>query len=125
MSEITHRTVETNGIRMHVAEQGAGPLVSSVPRLPRVLVLLAPPARRAGRRPASTPSRPTCAATARPTRPADIESYTLLHLVGDMVGLLDALGEKTGGDRRPRLGRAGGLARRACCGPIASAASSV
>ena len=30
-----------------------------------------------------------------------------------MVGLLDALGEPTGGDRRPRLGRAGGLARGA------------
>jgi epoxide hydrolase A/B len=27
MSEITHRTVTTNGIHMHVAEQGAGPLV--------------------------------------------------------------------------------------------------
>jgi pimeloyl-ACP methyl ester carboxylesterase len=27
-------------------------------------------------------------------RPADIERYTLLHLVGDMVGVLDALGEK-------------------------------
>jgi pimeloyl-ACP methyl ester carboxylesterase len=27
MSGITHRTVETNGIRMHVAEQGTGPLV--------------------------------------------------------------------------------------------------
>jgi len=27
MSEIKHRTVETNGIRMHIAESGAGPLV--------------------------------------------------------------------------------------------------
>jgi pimeloyl-ACP methyl ester carboxylesterase len=27
MSRITHRTVETNGIRMHLAEQGTGPLV--------------------------------------------------------------------------------------------------
>ena len=27
MSEIGHRSVETNGIRMHIAEQGAGPLV--------------------------------------------------------------------------------------------------
>jgi hypothetical protein len=26
MSEITHRTAETNGIGMHVAEQGTGPL---------------------------------------------------------------------------------------------------
>ena len=28
-------------------------------------------------------------------RPAEIERYTLFHLVGDMVGVLDALGEKT------------------------------
>ena len=27
MTEVKHRIVETNGIRMHVAEQGAGPLV--------------------------------------------------------------------------------------------------
>jgi pimeloyl-ACP methyl ester carboxylesterase len=27
VSEIKHRTVETNGIRMHIAESGAGPLV--------------------------------------------------------------------------------------------------
>jgi len=28
-------------------------------------------------------------------RPVEIERYTLFHLVGDMVGVLDALGEKT------------------------------
>src|SRR5918911_101296 len=27
MSRVTHRFVETNGIRMHIAEQGSGPLV--------------------------------------------------------------------------------------------------
>jgi hypothetical protein len=27
MTELTHRSVETNGIRMHLAEQGTGPLV--------------------------------------------------------------------------------------------------
>ena len=27
MTEITHRVVDTNGIRMHIAEQGKGPLV--------------------------------------------------------------------------------------------------
>ena len=27
MAEVTHRFVETNGIRMHVAEQGTGPPV--------------------------------------------------------------------------------------------------
>src|SRR5258707_8132621 len=27
MPEVTHRMIETNGIRMHVAEQGEGPLI--------------------------------------------------------------------------------------------------
>ena len=27
MSEVAHRVVETNGIRLHLAEQGTGPLV--------------------------------------------------------------------------------------------------
>ncbi len=27
MNEPTHRTVEANGIRIHIAEQGSGPLV--------------------------------------------------------------------------------------------------
>jgi hypothetical protein len=27
MTEVRHRSIETNGIRMHLAEQGAGPLV--------------------------------------------------------------------------------------------------
>ena len=27
MAEVKHRTAETNGIRMHYAEQGTGPLV--------------------------------------------------------------------------------------------------
>ncbi len=31
MTEITHRFVETNGIRMHIAETGQGPLVLLLP----------------------------------------------------------------------------------------------
>jgi hypothetical protein len=30
MPEVTHRMIETNGIRLHVAEQGEGPLVGAV-----------------------------------------------------------------------------------------------
>jgi len=54
-------------------------------------------------------------------RPADIDQYTLLHLTGDMVGLLDALGTESavvaGHDWALRW--RGSLR---CCGPIASAA---
>ena len=27
MSQVLHRTIKTNGIQMHIAEQGSGPLV--------------------------------------------------------------------------------------------------
>jgi pimeloyl-ACP methyl ester carboxylesterase len=91
MSEIQHRVVETNRIRMHVAEQGAGPLVLMCHGFPeswyswrhqiRALAdagfhAVAPDMRGYGQTDA----------------PAEIERYTLLDLVGDLVGLLDALG---------------------------------
>jgi pimeloyl-ACP methyl ester carboxylesterase len=46
MNEVKHRIVETNGIRMHLAEQGAGPLVVLCHGFPElVLVLVAPSTR--------------------------------------------------------------------------------
>jgi pimeloyl-ACP methyl ester carboxylesterase len=92
MSETAHRTVETNGIRMHVAEQGQGPPVLLCHGFPeswyswrhqlRALAdagyhVVAPDMRGYG----------------RTDQPAEIDQYTLLHLVGDMVGLVEALGE--------------------------------
>jgi pimeloyl-ACP methyl ester carboxylesterase len=41
MNEVSHRTIETNGIRMHVAEKGAGPLVILCHGFPGILVLVA------------------------------------------------------------------------------------
>src|SRR5262245_51411292 len=94
MSEITHRTVETNGIRMHAAEQGTGPLVLMCHGFPESwyswrhqLAALADAGFHA--------VAPDMRGYGQTDAPADIESYTLLHLVGDMVGLLDALGEET------------------------------
>jgi len=40
-------------------------------------------------------SRQICEATGRRTNPEQLDRYTLLHLVGDVVGLLDALGAQT------------------------------
>jgi pimeloyl-ACP methyl ester carboxylesterase len=64
--DITHRTVETNGIRMHIAEQGEGPLVVLCHGFPESwyswrhqLPAL--------RRPGFMRSRRICAAMARPT----------------------------------------------------------
>ena len=52
MAEITHEQVPSNGIELHVAVAGPpdGRTRGAVPRLPRAVVLVAPPARRAGRR---------------------------------------------------------------------------
>jgi pimeloyl-ACP methyl ester carboxylesterase len=94
MSEIKHRTVETNGIRMHVAEQGTGPLVIMCHGFPESwyswrhqLAALAAAGFHA--------VAPDMRGYGQTDAPAEIESYTLLHLVGDMVGLVGALGEKS------------------------------
>ena len=92
MSEIKHRTVETNGIHMHVAEQGTGPLVILCHGFPESwyswrhqLAALAAAGFHA--------VAPDMRGYGQTDAPAEIESYTLLHLVGDMVGLVSALGE--------------------------------
>ena len=68
-AELKHHTLTVNGIRMHVAEQGTGPLVRDVSRLARALVFVAPPVVSGRGERAFAPSLPTCAASARPKRP--------------------------------------------------------
>ncbi len=85
------RTIETNGIRLHVAEQGEGPLVVLCHGFPeswyswrhQLGALSA-----AGFRVVA----PDMRGYGRSDRPEAVDQYTLLHLVGDIVGLLDALG---------------------------------
>jgi pimeloyl-ACP methyl ester carboxylesterase len=91
MVEVTHRTVEANGLRIHCAEAGAGPLVVLCHGFPESwyswrhqLQALAEAGYRA--------VAPDMRGYGQTDRPEEIEKYTLLHLVGDMVGLLDALG---------------------------------
>jgi pimeloyl-ACP methyl ester carboxylesterase len=93
MDVIRHRTVEANGIRIHLAEQGRGPLVLLCHGFPESwyswrhqLAALA----RAGFHAIAPDMRGYGASE----RPQQIDRYSLLHLVGDMVGVLDALGEK-------------------------------
>ena len=90
-SEPTHRTVTTNGIRMHLAETGSGPLVVLCHGFPELwyswrhqLSELA----EAGFRVVV----PDMRGYGRTDAPEAIDQYTIFHLVGDMVGLLDALG---------------------------------
>ena len=92
--EITHRFIDTNGIRMHIAEAGEGPLVVLCHGFPESwyswrhqLVALA----QAGFHAVAPDQR----GYGQTDRPEGIEQYTLLHLVGDIVGLLDALGAST------------------------------
>ena len=40
MNQINHRHIDVNGIRMHIAEQGQGPLVLMVQWLSRAVVQL-------------------------------------------------------------------------------------
>ena len=90
MTELAHRTVEANGIPIHLAEAGSGPLVLLCHGFPESwyswrhqLTALA----EAGYR-AVAPDMRGCGQTGQPQ---EIDRYTLLHLVGDMVGVLDAL----------------------------------
>jgi pimeloyl-ACP methyl ester carboxylesterase len=92
MAEITHRFVDTNGIRLHLAEAGTGPLVVLLHGFPESwysyrhqLHALAA----AGYHAVAPDQR----GYGQTDRPAEIGKYTQLHLVGDVIGLLDALGE--------------------------------
>jgi pimeloyl-ACP methyl ester carboxylesterase len=93
MNEPTFQDLQANGIRMHVAEQGRGPLVLLCHGWPETshswrhqLNALAA----AGYR-AVAPDMRGCGGTEAPEA---IDQYTLLHLVGDMVALVKALGEE-------------------------------
>ena len=88
--EIRHRVVDTNGIRMHIAEAGEGPLVVMCHGFPESwyswrhqLVALAEAGYHA--------VAPDMRGYGQTDAPEAIDQYTLLHLVGDVLGLLDAL----------------------------------
>src|SRR2546429_5661727 len=89
MAELKHRIVETNGIRMHIAEAGTGPLVVMCHGFPESwyswrhqLVALAD----AGFHSVA----PDMRGYGQTHRPQAIEAYTPLHLLGRMVRVLDA-----------------------------------
>jgi pimeloyl-ACP methyl ester carboxylesterase len=94
MTQPTHRTINTNGIQMHIAEQGSGPLVLMCHGFPESwyswrhqLTALAEAGYHA--------VAPDMRGYGQSERPEGIDQYTLLHLVGDMVGVLDALHAET------------------------------
>jgi epoxide hydrolase A/B len=91
---ITHRFVDTNGIRMHIAEAGSGPLVLFCHGWPESwyswrhqLEAVAAAGFHA--------VAPDMRGYGQTDKPQDIDQYTLMHLTGDMVGVLDALKQDT------------------------------
>jgi pimeloyl-ACP methyl ester carboxylesterase len=91
--EITHRFVTTNGIKMHVAMAGEGPLVLLCHGFPESwyswrhqLKALAGAGYCA--------VAPDMRGYGQTDKPEAIDQYTLLHLTGDMIGLVEALGFK-------------------------------
>src|SRR4051812_2700848 len=90
---LTHRTVEVGGLRMHIAEQGTGPLVLLLhgwPETSHSWRHQMGPLADAGYHVVAPDQR----GYGRTDSPADAGQYTLLHLVGDVVGLIHALGER-------------------------------
>src|ERR1043165_6213998 len=92
MPQITHRQIPLNGIEMHVADCGTGPLVLMCHGWPELwyswrhqLRALAEAGFRA--------IAPDMRGFGRTAAPDDIEAYSIFHSVGDMVALVAALGE--------------------------------
>ena len=90
---MNHRFVDTNGIKMHLVEQGQGPLVILCHGFPECwyswrhqLPVLAD----AGFHVVALDQR----GYGQTDRPEPIEAYNILELTGDIVGLIHALGEE-------------------------------
>ena len=87
------RTVETNGIKLRVAEAGSGPLVVLVHGWPESWYSWRhqiPAIAAAGYHVVA----PDMRGYGGSDKPQAVEDYDITHLSGDIVGLLDALGEE-------------------------------
>ncbi|KAG1371271.1 bifunctional epoxide hydrolase 2-like [Cocos nucifera] len=92
MEGITHRTVAVNGINMHIAEKGEGPMVLFIHGFPELwyswrhqMAALAARGYHA--------VAPDLRGYGDTDAPPSATDYTIFHLVGDLVALLDALAQ--------------------------------
>jgi pimeloyl-ACP methyl ester carboxylesterase len=92
-NEFTQRSLSVNGIEMQIAEQGQGPLV--------ILCHGWPELGRSWRHQLRALAAAGFHAVAPDMRgyggtdaPSDVAAYTIFHLVGDVVALVEALGER-------------------------------
>ncbi|KAI4323900.1 hypothetical protein L6164_023474 [Bauhinia variegata] len=91
MEGIAHRTVEVNGIKMHIAEKGEGPVVLFLHGFPELwyswrhqILALSSHGYRA--------VAPDLRGFGDTEAPASVSSYTYFDIVGDLVALIDTLG---------------------------------
>jgi len=93
VTEITHRTIATNGINLHIAEAGTGPLVLLVHGWPESWYSWRhqlPALAEAGFHAVA----PDVRGYGDSDRPDAIAAYSMQDMVADYVGILDALGEE-------------------------------
>lgn len=92
-AEVTHRSLEANGLQMHIAEAGTGPLVLLLHGWPESWYSWRHqiPALAAAGYHVVAPDQRGYGDTEVPPRVAD---YTIEHLVDDVTALIGAVGEK-------------------------------
>jgi pimeloyl-ACP methyl ester carboxylesterase len=93
LSNVRFRMVETNNIKMHIAEQGEGPLVILCHGFPESWYSWRhqiPALAEAGYHVVAPDQR----GYGKTDRPEAVEDYSVLQLAGDIVGLVKALGEE-------------------------------
>jgi pimeloyl-ACP methyl ester carboxylesterase len=90
-TSLKHRFVQVNGIKMHIAEQGEGPLVVLAHGFPELWYSwrhVLPALAAAGYHAVA----PDMRGYGETDAPPNVQDYTQLQFVGDMVGLVHALG---------------------------------
>ena len=91
---VTFRFIQSNGITLRIAEAGTGPLVLMAHGWPESwyswrhqITMLAD----AGYHVVA----PDMRGYGESDKPVDVDDYDIMHVAGDLVGILDALGEET------------------------------
>ncbi len=94
MAELRHRTVKTNGIKLHIVEQGEGPVVLMLHGFPESWYSWRhqlPALAEAGYHAVA----PDIRGYGKSDVPTAIEAYSMKETTADLVGILDQFGVET------------------------------